>query len=251
MSDETAESTINSIFSNLDRWRHLPSYQLERRADIFFSLYLIEVLQEKLKTEMCLEVIPEFPLNAAVLGLDVKWKIPGERSFKVDYFVISGDRKAAFLIELKTDAASHNKKQAEYLYRAREASFTTLLAGLKKSFAKSNAKRKYFQLLLSLERLGLVGISDSLKDIMRRGTLKGATDAISEITTEQAESVEIRKIVIIQPKVDPKPEKPIDDAIVITFDDFIAVARKKNDWVSKRFVESLERWKDTEAGKPA
>jgi hypothetical protein len=31
--DPTAE-----IFSTLDRWRHLPTYQLERRADIFLAI---------------------------------------------------------------------------------------------------------------------------------------------------------------------------------------------------------------------
>ena len=41
----TTDSKINQLFNNLDTWRHLPNYQLERRADIFFSLYLAEVLQ--------------------------------------------------------------------------------------------------------------------------------------------------------------------------------------------------------------
>jgi len=28
------------VFRHLDRWRHFPNYQLERRADVFFSVYL-------------------------------------------------------------------------------------------------------------------------------------------------------------------------------------------------------------------
>jgi len=35
---------IDAIFDRMDVWRHLPSYQLERRADLFFALYLPEVL---------------------------------------------------------------------------------------------------------------------------------------------------------------------------------------------------------------
>jgi len=31
---------LQTIFRHLDCWRHLPAYQLERRADIFFSAYL-------------------------------------------------------------------------------------------------------------------------------------------------------------------------------------------------------------------
>ena len=32
------------LFDRLDEWRDFPNYQLERRADIFFSLYLVEAL---------------------------------------------------------------------------------------------------------------------------------------------------------------------------------------------------------------
>jgi hypothetical protein len=31
---------LNQMFEMLDRWRHLPAYQLERRADILFAIYL-------------------------------------------------------------------------------------------------------------------------------------------------------------------------------------------------------------------
>ena len=31
---------VNILFERLENWRHLPNYQLERRTDIFFSLYL-------------------------------------------------------------------------------------------------------------------------------------------------------------------------------------------------------------------
>lgn len=39
---------IDTLFNRMDAWRHLPNYQLERRADLFFSLYLPEVLEAKL-----------------------------------------------------------------------------------------------------------------------------------------------------------------------------------------------------------
>ncbi len=38
-SDSTVDP-LDIIFRHLDHWRHLPSYQLERRADVFFSVYL-------------------------------------------------------------------------------------------------------------------------------------------------------------------------------------------------------------------
>lgn len=41
------EITVEGVFNLLDCWRHLPAYQLERRADIIFALFLLEVLQER------------------------------------------------------------------------------------------------------------------------------------------------------------------------------------------------------------
>ena len=35
------------VFELLDDWRHLPAYQLERRADIYFAMYLPELLAER------------------------------------------------------------------------------------------------------------------------------------------------------------------------------------------------------------
>ena len=37
---------LDALFDRMDAW--LPNYQLERRADLFFSLYLAEALQAKL-----------------------------------------------------------------------------------------------------------------------------------------------------------------------------------------------------------
>jgi hypothetical protein len=36
---------ISKLFHLLDNWRNLPSYQLERRADIFFALYLDKIIK--------------------------------------------------------------------------------------------------------------------------------------------------------------------------------------------------------------
>lgn len=36
------------LFDLLDDWRNLPSYQLERRADIFFALHLEIIIKKAL-----------------------------------------------------------------------------------------------------------------------------------------------------------------------------------------------------------
>ena len=40
------DPTIDGVFELLDKWRHLPGYQLERRADIYFAMFLPDVLRE-------------------------------------------------------------------------------------------------------------------------------------------------------------------------------------------------------------
>ena len=109
MSDKSknGEPTIECVFDLLDRWRHLPAYQLERRADIFFALFLPEVLgahlskQENCSVEINPTLIPEFPIK----------KRDSNQSINVDYFALSQDGERAFLIELKTDMKSIGKSK--------------------------------------------------------------------------------------------------------------------------------------------
>ena len=70
------------VFSLLDQWRHLPAYQLERRADIFFGLFLPHVLDDYLRpSELAVDtrLIPEFPLRQQ----------GSNRSDKADYFALA------------------------------------------------------------------------------------------------------------------------------------------------------------------
>ena len=41
------EKLLNKLFETLDDWRNLPAYQLERRADVFFAIYLDEIIKGK------------------------------------------------------------------------------------------------------------------------------------------------------------------------------------------------------------
>jgi hypothetical protein len=48
---------LSALFDNMDVWRHLPAYQLERRADIFFSIYLSDLLASKFGAQVA-SVLP-------------------------------------------------------------------------------------------------------------------------------------------------------------------------------------------------
>jgi hypothetical protein len=107
---ETKEM-IDKMFDLLDEWRLLPAYQLERRADIFFALYLPHIMNRRFGVEVNHEqIIPEFPLNKKTLELDNKHP-DYNLSYKVDYLVVCEKSKRVFLVELKTDIGSRRSKQ--------------------------------------------------------------------------------------------------------------------------------------------
>ena len=144
--------TISDLFCLLDKWRHLPNYQLERRADAFFALFLPEVLEEKCGIKIKQQLlIPEFPID----------KNKNDRGHKqVDYFALSEDRRG-ILVELKTDSASKNKKQEKMLHRvAREKSLKCLLEDVKEiaQYKKGDSRQrrqKYVHLLFASSLSGL------------------------------------------------------------------------------------------------
>jgi hypothetical protein len=77
---------LASVSSLLDRWRHLPAYQLERRADIYFAVNLRQVLEGETAAHQEV-IIPELPLKR-----DLIWpEQPTSKSVKVDYALFARD----------------------------------------------------------------------------------------------------------------------------------------------------------------
>ena len=165
MSDKSKgnEPTIERVFDLLNRWRHLPAYQLERRADIFFALFLPEVLQKHL-AEQGVHVkiddtlIPEFPIK----------KSGGNQSTKADYLALSLDRKRAFLIELKTDMDSRRKDQDRILKNAAEGRLCDLVRDVIEICRATKERVKYVHLIENLLQLGLVEHRDENEDVREK-----------------------------------------------------------------------------------
>ena len=59
ISDQTGHA--RAALELLDRWRHFPAYQLERRADVFFALYLPGIVEHALGVKVDSRVIPVEP----------------------------------------------------------------------------------------------------------------------------------------------------------------------------------------------
>jgi hypothetical protein len=225
---------IDTLFNRMDAWRHLPNYQLERRADIFFSLYLPEVLEAKFGFPVAEQIIPEFPVRIGTIYPD----IPIDKSYKIDYIALSADANKAIFVELKTEGQSRRDNQDKYLIASRESGFPALLGGVLQIFRATKSKRKYFALLEHMESMGLLRIPKEMKHLMSLSSLRGVAEACRgiEITSTVTESI----IVYVQPNG--------DGSDIISFENFRAVIQKNDDPVSQRFARSLQEWAEVQAG---
>ena len=227
-------SGIELLFDRMDAWRHLPAYQLERRADLFFSLYIPEVLEAKLGFAVKDILVPEFPVRIGTIYPNT----PINKSFKIDYVAISEDGSKVVLVELKTEGRSRREGQDKYLLAAQKTGMADLLGGILDIFRATTAKRKYFCLQELLSELGQLRIPEALRSAFDQPRLAGVDELSHEIEiTSQATECDI---VYIQ------PNGCGDD--VISFDDMRKVVANRDDPVSRRFAQSLTEWANTTAG---
>jgi len=225
---------IETIFDRMDAWRHFPNYQLERRADIFFGLYLPEALERKFGFPVRPVLTPEFPVRIGTIYPN----IPGDKSKKIDYVALSTKADKAVFVELKTEGLSRRPEQDNYLLAAQKAGMKRLLEGLLDIFRATNSKRKYFSLLQHLESMGLLRIPLQMKDLMARSRLQGANEASHQI--EITAQVDECLIVYVQPNGN-GPD-------IISFHEFVNIVRKHDDPMSRRFGTSLCEWAEIQAG---
>jgi hypothetical protein len=211
MQNNTAE-LIDKLFTHLDVWRLLPAYQLERRADIFFAIYLDEIIKAKFNDTIDL-IIPEFPVRVG----DISEKVPElNRSFKIDYVAICESVRKVLLIELKTDSDSRRDKQDWYLSKVKENNIKKLIDGLIKIYCATTQKKKYNNLIDVLVKHGWVKTGE-------------------KIPLNICEDYEV-EIIYIQ------PQNPDNLKNVISFTEIASILSSKEDDLTKRFVKSLNDW---------
>ena len=209
-------SLIDQLFANLDVWRHFPAYQLERRADVFFSIYLPDYLETERGFDVQ-AIIPEFPIRVGTIHS----KKEINKSFKVDYLIKVRNPNRILFIELKTDNTSRRDRQDWYLSAAKKKGMQSLLRGLQQIYRATNSKSKYGHLLRALEKAELIRLADH--------------NGFEIIPQENDIS-----ILYLQPTGD------ADNTI--TFDQLANFVGKKQDDLSRRFSQSLREWAVTTAG---
>jgi len=200
------------IFDLLDKWRHFPSYQLERRADIFFAAFLSDLIEDKYQS-IPRTIIPEFPIMIGTIHPEIQIN----KSYKADYFILTEDPKHCVLIELKTDDTSRRDEQDDYLASAQKVNLSALIDGVISIYHATEYKHKYDALIDELASVG----------ILKR-------DGI-DITNLVEEDLDI-EVLYIQPNPDPGLENSI------SFEYFSNLVAKHTDEFAQRFSKSLKEW---------
>ena len=203
----SSDHFINELFNRLEHWKQFPTYQLERRVDIFFALYLPQILKAELNFSTD-KILPEFPVR---LG-DMEGKENTNRSNRIDYVAVDKNQRKVLLIELKTDQMSVRQEQIEYLEFADMSGMANLMNGFRQIKTKSKAKNKY------------AAFENELNDLQWN-----IPEIVSSYSTE---------IVFIVPKC----EGLIERFKVITFGKIADILEKTNEPVARRFAQSLIRW---------
>lgn len=181
-------------------------------------MHLEAILKEKLNGAKIDMIIPEFPIQKGSILKDDPFN---NQSYKIDYVVYSKSKNLVYFIELKIDMHSRNLKQDDYLQGANEIGLFKILQGLSKIYKASNyrGKSKYNHLIKKLNEINWVNGNDQCFEILE-----------NDIKTE---------IIYIQPII---KENDKNKESIITFKEIIKNLTESEEPLTKRFLESLEKW---------
>lgn len=225
----TTEKQINDLFDRLDDWRNLPAYQLERRADIFFSMYLKKIIENKFKDkneDLIDEIIPEFPLKIADVKPNKESKhANSNKSCKIDYVALSAKDNIAYFIELKTDLNSVNEIQWKYLQEASGFKIDKLMKGIYDIVSATKSKEKYRNLENKINKMGM--------------------KLVERLQEEPINVNREIKIIYIAPSEKSFKKEIKQNATIITFTEIADLLDKENNRIATRFAESLRKWIQT------
>lgn len=220
---------IDKIFENLNDWMKLPKYQLERRVDIFFSIYLDKILEEKLgiKREQIKEILPEFSLRKKV-----KEGKETYASNNADYAVLveKNEKIKMYLVELKTEMNSISEAQKEYYEIANTKKLREILQDIIEIEKNSKQWRKYDYLLEKLEKINLIKLDKDNGGNYRKSWSLNKSIKIDD-------KVDIIYITPIEPE---KDEKLGCKYKSIIFNEICEILKDEKGEFTKKFTNLLE-----------
>lgn len=205
------QELINEIFDRLDEWHNFPAYFLEGRTDIFFGIYLPNIIKQKYGSTVT-HIVPEFPLKAGSL-FDTD---PTQSTcpIKVNFLAICESEKVIYMVSLKTDINSLRPLQYQHLSKNKKQTIKDIVDGILDIQQASMLKKKYNNLLYKLHTVGWLD------------------ESLTKNTTGKYDI----KLVYIQPADNSGQNN------IITFDNIIEYLSEKKDFLSTRFCKSLSSW---------
>ncbi len=228
---------LSAAFENLDRWRHFPNYQLERRADIFFSVYLCGLVEEITGSALEAEPIPELPIKRDLIWPD----LPTDKSVKVDYALFTKDRGKVYFVELKTDGGSRRDAQDHYLETAKQLGFRRIVEGVCSIIRKTSSHGKYHHLVSSLARLGYVTMPGDIEEYLYPAPRPGLTERLRRVMPTTLDSPV--EVLYVQPE-------STDGDRCIDFTRFAEYVGRYEDLLSKLFAAHLLKWREPAGTSP-
>ncbi len=205
------------------------SYQLERRADIFFAVYLPEVIAAISGVELDELVIPELPIKRDLIWPDK----PTNQSVKLDYCLFAKDRSRVFFVELKTDAGSRRAAQDEYLRASKQLGFRAVVEGVLQIALASAAHQKYSHLLTELGRAGFLSLPSDLETFVFPTPKRGLRKKLGSVETTGLDAP--IEVIYVQPEKSPGER-------VVDFETFAGFVDRHDDPFSRVFAAHLRRW---------
>ena len=189
---------LQQLIDRLRVYKPLPDYQIERRIDLLFSLFLPAVLNNKFSANDFVIVCPEFPVKSLELkdkrlklgmeiNLDDIKQIADNSSTKIDYLCYSKQKDKILLVELKTDISSFNLKQYWYYrYYTEEVNWQSMWDFVKSRCTDEGSRywKKYLYLVNYISKiapdLSDVAVIESL-DMLSKKSLKEAMESTKEL----------------------------------------------------------------------
>ena len=239
---------FSDALRQLDQWRHLPAYQLERRVDVFFGLLLPEVIESRFGGPRS-KLIPEFPLHKGETRISEDRD--NNQSVNVDFALFCSEPEAEriFLVELKTDMHSISKDQLCNMIKAKKAKSESVLSGVVKAARASAAPRKYAQLIWSLSEIGCITIDPAFCDMKMEHRRPGLARNFRELSVSRRWSDAVIELVLILPRyVDNIDKYPYSEFHCLDFDKFAKKISGSRPPFGAEFAKNLRRWARSDAG---
>jgi hypothetical protein len=233
------EEAIIQMLKNLDSWRHLPKYQLERRADLFFGLFIKKILASSncLIEDELFEPIPEFPFRYD------KNNPENPKTFHTvnfDYVLFTKEKKQnkvnSFIVELKTDLSSAGERNNSYLTKAKDTEFSEIVNNILIVAKESKSPEKYRCLLAKMSENKIIrGKQDTWEEEPHLGKPK----IIYLAPFDEANPSDNKKIAALRKK----------GFMVIGFKEIADIIDDKQDNSFQHlFARCLREWNDVKAG---